>query len=85
MFALASPEPVKARTTKCACGGRNCQSAKKIRCVCRCHSTNHGSENRRGMDPLEKALGLEETGARRLGDLGLNLELSGRLELEGMI
>jgi hypothetical protein len=37
------------------------------------------------MDPLEKALGLEETGARRLGDLGLNLELSGRLELEGMI
>jgi len=45
---------------KCACGGKNCQTAKKIKCVCRCHSEFHGAANRKGMEPLDKTLGLEE-------------------------
>ena len=92
LFAFALPEPVKAKSTRCTCGGKNCQTAKKIRCVCRCHSTNHGSENRKGMEPLEKALGLDgltvtvtQTGTDPLGDLALNRELSGLAELEGEI
>jgi len=59
MFAFALPNPVKAKSTRCVCGGKNCQTAKRIKCVCRCHSQFHGIEQRRGMEPLDKALGLE--------------------------
>jgi hypothetical protein len=84
MFALALPNQVKAKSTKCACGGKNCQTAKKIKCVCRCHSEFHGAANRKGMEPLDKTLGLERDTRHvslPLGDLALNLELSGRLEV----
>ena len=81
MFAFALPNPVKAKSTRCVCGGKNCQTAKKIKCVCRCHSEFHGAANRKGMEPLDKALGLEKEAPVPLGDLGLNLELSGRLDM----
>jgi len=89
MFACDLPEPVKARTTKCTCGNDSCKNAKKIKCTCRCHSEFHGVANRKGMEPLDKALGLDgltvtatkET-PKPLGDLALSLELSGRAELE---
>ncbi len=87
IFAYALPNPVKVQSTKCVCGGKNCQTAKKIKCVCRCHSEFHGAANRRGMEPLEKALGLDgltmtvtKEAPAPLGDLALNLEFSGRLE-----
>jgi hypothetical protein len=38
-----------------------------------------GAANRVGMEPLDKALGLEVEAPASLRDLGLNLELSGRL------
>jgi len=44
---------------KCSCGSATCKRAKKIKCVCRCHSEFHGIEQRRGMQPLDKALGLD--------------------------
>jgi hypothetical protein len=59
LFAFASPNPVKARTTKCTCGGKNCQTAKKIKCVCRCHSEFHGAANRKGMPKLDDLLELD--------------------------
>ena len=79
LFAFALPNPVKVRTTKCVCGGKNCQTAKRIKCVCRCHSEFHGAANRQGMSPLDKTLGLVKEAPASLGDLDLNLELSGRL------
>jgi len=92
MFAFALPNPVKARTTKCVCGGKNCQTAKRIRCVCRCHSEFHGAANREGMPKLDKLLELDgltvtarQTGIAPLGDLALSRELSGLAELEGEI
>jgi hypothetical protein len=81
MFAFALPNPVKVQATKCACGGKNCQTAKRIKCVCRCHSEFHGAANRKGMDPLDKALGLEKEAPKSVADLALDLELSGRLEV----
>jgi hypothetical protein len=83
MFAYALPNPVKAKSTKCTCGGKNCQTAKKIKCTCRCHSQFHGVANRRGMEPLDKALGLDRTGTEPLRDLALNLELSGSPDFLG--
>ena len=44
---------------RCTCGGKNCRTAKHVKCVCRCHSQFHGIEQRRGMQPLDKALGLQ--------------------------
>ena len=88
MFAFASREPVKTRTTKCVCGGKNCQTAKRIKCVCRCHSENHGSANREHMPKLDKLLqlvGLEIEAPAPLGDLALSRELSSLAELEGEI
>jgi hypothetical protein len=85
VFAYALPNAVKAKSTKCTCGGKNCQTAKHIKCTCRCHSQFHGVANRVGMEPLDKALGLEKEAPVPLRDLALNLELSGRAELEGMI
>jgi hypothetical protein len=83
IFAYDLPTPKVESKRKCACGGKNCQTAKRIKCVCRCHSEFHGAANRRGMEPLDKALGLEKDTQRvtlPLGDLALDLELSGRLE-----
>jgi len=57
-----------------------CQEAREIKCVCACGGKNHGAANRQGMEPLDKALGLDKEAPAPLGDLGLNLELSGRLE-----
>ena len=72
---------------KCVCGGKNCQTAKKIKCACACHSANHGAANRVGMEPLDKTLGLDgltvtvtKEAPKLLGDLALNLEFSGTLE-----
>jgi hypothetical protein len=59
MFAFDLPAKKKTSAGKCACGGKNCQTAKKIKCVCRCHSQFHGAANRVGMEPLDKALGFE--------------------------
>jgi len=58
-YDLASPK-VESAATKCKCGNVSCKRAKKIRCVCQCHAEFHGIENRRGMEPLDKALGLEK-------------------------
>jgi hypothetical protein len=59
IFAYDLPNPAKPKPTKCTCGGKNCQTAKHIKCVCRCHSEFHGIANRAGMEPLDKVLGLE--------------------------
>jgi hypothetical protein len=85
IFALAPLTSPKVRSKKCTCGNDSCKHAKKIRCTCQCHSVNHGAANRVGMEPLDKVLGLEKEAPVPLGDLALNLELSGRAELEGMI
>jgi len=71
LFAFALPNPAKARTTKCVCGGKNCQSAKKIKCVCRCHSENHGSANREHMPKLDKLLHLDGLEIEAPAPLGL--------------
>ena len=79
IFAYDVALPKVESKRKCACGGRNCQTAKRIKCVCRCHSEFHGAANRRGMSPLDEPLGLVKEAPAPLGDLGLTLELSGRL------
>lgn len=82
IFAFAPAEPVKVKSNRCSCGGSNCKTAKGFVCRCSCKHLNHGQEQRRGMEALDKALGLEKESPVSLGDLGLNLELSGRAELE---
>jgi len=78
LFAYDVARP-KREKRKCACGHLSCRTAKKIKCVCSCHAQFHGVENRRGMQPLDKTLGIERE-APRLHDLALDLELSGRTE-----
>jgi hypothetical protein len=51
-----------------------CKEAREIKCVCACGGKNHGAANRAGMEPLDKALGLEKEAPAPLGDPGLNLE-----------
>jgi len=58
----------------------NCTHAREIKCVCSCGGKNHGAANRKGMEPLDKALGLDRETPTPLADLALDLELSGRLE-----
>ena len=55
-----------------------CKEAREIKCVCTCGGKNHGATNRKGMEPLDKTLGLEKPDLP--GDLALGLEFSGRLE-----
>jgi hypothetical protein len=78
---LDYPKLETSATKKCRCGNDSCKHARKIKCVCRCHSLNHGIEQRRGMEPLEKALGIEKGSPEPLGDHALNLELAGRFPL----
>jgi hypothetical protein len=85
LFANALPERKKTVKAKCTCGNGNCRTAKKIRCTCSCHSLHHGEANRVGMEPLDRALGLEKEAPIPLGDLGLSRELSGLAEVEGEI
>jgi len=56
---------------RCACGGKNCRTAKHIKCVCRCHSEFHGAANRKDMSPLDDVLGLVKEAAAPQRDLGL--------------
>ena len=37
-----------------------CREARDITCTCSCGGKNHGAANRQGMEPLDKALGLEK-------------------------
>jgi len=62
LFANALPERKKTVKAKCTCGNGNCKHAKRIRCVCGCGGIAHGIENRKGMSPLDKTLGLDKTG-----------------------
>ncbi len=78
MFALDLPAVRPAKNPHECCDA--CREAREIKCVCACGGKNHGAANRQGMQPLDKALGLEKEAPAPLGDLGLNLELSGRLE-----
>ena len=57
-YDLTTPQEVET-VKKCKCGNGNCKRAKRIRCVCQCHAENHGIEQRRGMESLDKALGIE--------------------------
>ena len=64
-----------------------CKEAREIKCVCACGGKNHGVANRAGMEPLDKALGLDgltvtvmKEAPKPLADLALDLEFSGRLE-----
>jgi len=85
---ILRPAPFTIRPTKthkCNCGNANCKHAKKIRCECGCGGSGHGQENRVGMEPLDKTLGLEIEAPAPLGDLGLSRELSGLAEVEGEI
>jgi len=75
-FDLPARQPSKNPHECCAA----CKEAREIKCVCACGGKNHGAANRVGMEPLDKTLGLEKEAPASLGDLGLNLELSGRLE-----
>ena len=60
IFAYDLPAPTETpKPHKCTCGAKNCRTAKHIKCTCRCHAEFHGIEQRRGMQPLDKALGLE--------------------------
>ena len=69
MFAFAPAEPVKAKSNRCSCGGSNCKTAKGFVCRCSCKHLNHGQEQRRGMEALDKALGLDKTDMETLGSL----------------
>jgi len=85
---LALPKVETSAAKKCRCGNARCKRAKKIRCVCQCHAVHHGEEQRRGMAPLDEALGLDTPQVyltRPLGDAALDRELSGRAELDGEI
>jgi len=67
---ILRPAPFTIRPSnnrKCTCGNGNCRTAKRIRCTCSCHNVNHGSANRVGMEPLDKALGLDKTDMETLG------------------
>jgi len=60
LFAYDGPAEVEVqKAKKCRCGNESCKRAKHIRCVCGCHAENHGMEQRRGMEPLDRILGLE--------------------------
>jgi len=79
-YDLAKPKE-EPNGKKCKCGNVSCKRAKRIRCVCACHAEHHGEEQRRGMEPLDKILGLDMSEpylTRPLGDLALDRELSGR-------
>jgi len=52
---------------KCTCGNGTCKRAKHIRCVCGCHGIAHGIEQRKGMSPLDEALGLVKEAPAPLG------------------
>jgi hypothetical protein len=76
-FDLPVRQPAKVERECCDA----CKEAREIKCVCACGGKNHGAANRQGMEPLDKALGLEKEAPKPLGDLALDLELSGRLEV----
>jgi hypothetical protein len=78
MFSLDLPAVRPAKVSHECCDA--CKEAREIKCVCTCGGKNHGVANRAGMEPLDKALGLVKEAPVPLGDLGLNLELSGGLE-----
>jgi hypothetical protein len=78
MFAHDLPAVRPAKIPQECCDA--CKEAREIKCVCACGGKNHGVANRQGMEPLDKALGLEKEAPKPLGDLALDLELSGRLE-----
>jgi hypothetical protein len=78
MFAFDLPAVRPTKISHECCDA--CREAREIKCVCTCGGKNHGAANRQGMQPLDKAPRLEEEAAAPLGDLGLDLELSGRLE-----
>ena len=81
LFAFDQPavRPEKVSHECCAA----CREARDITCVCTCGGKNHGVANRAGMEPLDKALGLEKGAPAPLGDLALSRELSGLAEVEG--
>jgi hypothetical protein len=71
---ILRPAPFTIRPSnsrKCTCGGKNCQTAKKIKCTCRCHSENHGAANREGMPKLDKLLHLDGLEIEAPAPLGL--------------
>jgi len=76
LFALDLPAVRPAKIPQECCDA--CKEAREIKCVCACGGKNHGVANRKGMEPLDKALGLER-GEQPLGDLALDLEFSGNL------
>jgi hypothetical protein len=83
MFAFDLPAVRPAKVSHECCDA--CKEAREIKCVCTCGGKNHGVANRQGMEPLDKALGLEKEAPGPLGDLGLSRELSGLAEVEGEI
>ena len=66
LFAYDLAKPKVETTKQCRCGNKNCQTAKRIRCTCGCHSVNHGIANREGMQPLDKVLFEKEAVAPKL-------------------
>jgi len=85
MFAYDLPAVRPAKIAHECCDA--CKEAREIKCVCACGGKNHRVANRTGMEPLDQALGLDgltvtvtKEDPKPLGDLGLDLEFSGRLE-----
>jgi hypothetical protein len=83
IFAYALPERAHTKNPHECCSA--CREAKELVCVCRCGGKNHAAALRKGMEPLDKVLGLEKEAPAPLGDLALSRELSGLAELEGEI
>jgi len=79
LFAYDLPARQPAKVERECCDA--CREAREIKCVCACGGKNHGVANRKGMEPLDKALGLKVDTLSTSRDLALDLELSGRLEV----
>lgn len=58
-----------------------CLMACEIKCTCQaCKGARHGAHLKKDVKRLDDALGLAKEPPAPLGDLGLNPQLSGRLE-----
>jgi len=89
MFAYDLPVVRPAKNPHECCDA--CKEAREIKCICACGGKNHGVANRKGMEPLDQALGLDgltvtvtKEAPKPLTDLALNLEFSGNLEWPSM-
>jgi hypothetical protein len=78
MFAYDLPAVRPAKIPRDCCEA--CVMAREIKCVCRCGGANHGSALKKDIKRLDEFTG---PNAQAIGDLALDLELSGSPDFLG--